>query len=123
MISRLPSVRRRRTGFTLIELLVVIGIIGILSGVMLGVFGGASESAKAAKCMNNMRNLAVACHNYASANSGAYPAAGSYEYFGTKYVYERRGWISWVHAPKVYDSARNHVASPSWTACPTSTGN
>ena len=85
-------------GFTLLELLVVIGIIGILSGVMLTTFSGASESAKAAKCMTNMRNLAVACYNYASANEdGVFPAAGSYEYSSLQYIHERKGWIGWLN--------------------------
>lgn len=111
-----------RNGFSLLELLVVIGIIGILSGVMLTTFSGASESAQAAKCMTNMRNLAVATYNAASAN-GVMPAAGSYEYYNLRYIVERRGWISWLNTsrPNVYNGSKNdgkntqsHVQS-SWT--------
>lgn len=81
-----------KKAFTLIELLVVIGIIGILTAALLGAFGGASDSARAAKCMANMHNLAVA------AKAVGIPAAGSYEYTpkGQRYLDEKVGWISWL---------------------------
>jgi len=111
------SSHSRYAGFTLLELLVVIGIIGILSGVMLTTFGGASESAKAAKCMTNMRNLAVACYNYASSNDdGVFPAAGSHEYYSLQYVHERKGWIGWLNRSIRYGSKNTkHLAQASWT--------
>ena len=115
MHSSFPT--SRRAGFTLLELLVVIGIIGILSGVMLSTFSGASESAKAAKCMTNMRNLAVACYNCASANDdGVFPAAGSYEYFSMQYIHERKGWIGWLNRTGGYGgkNTKSKVQS-SWT--------
>ena len=46
-------------------MLVVIGIIGILMGVALTQFGGSTESAKAAKCESNMKNLVTAAHTCA----------------------------------------------------------
>ncbi len=107
----------RRAGFTLLELLVVIGIIGILSGVMLTTFGGASDSAKAAKCMTNMRNLAVACYNFASADDdGNFPAAGSYEYISLQYIHERKGWIGWLNRTGGYGSKNTKSrVQASWT--------
>ena len=68
-----------KKGFTLLELLVVIGIIGILSGIMLVSFGGSTEKARAAKCMSNMRSLAVAAQSYGMAHD-YYPSAGTFEY-------------------------------------------
>ena len=71
----------RTAGFTLIELLIVIGIIGILSGVLISQFGGATESARAAECLTHMRNLANAVQNYGMAHDW-YPEAGDVEYIG-----------------------------------------
>ncbi len=87
-----------KSAFTLVEMLVVIAIIGVLSAVLLGYFSGTSESAKAAKCMNNMRALAMAAHNYAMQNDlGHYPAAGSFlwmYYAGDVTYTEQVGWIA-----------------------------
>ena len=87
-------------GFTLIELLVVIGIIGILSGVLLSTFGGASESARLAKCQSNIKNLATAVYSYAM-ESGHYPYAGSAQYMyssidGDLLIGVHRAWLSWL---------------------------
>ena len=76
-----------RKGFSLVELIVVIGIIGVLAGVLLGVFSGSGDSAKAARCLSNMKNLAAACQTYAM-EEHHYPLAGNRIYLS---VDESRG--------------------------------
>ncbi len=91
-------------GFSLVELIVVVGIIAILSGVLLATFGGGTASARAARCLSNMKNLASACQTYAM-SSRYYPLAGNLVYMqmkaesgsGNRYTREYKetpGWIS-----------------------------
>lgn len=112
-----------KKAFSLVELLVVIGIIAVLAGVLFSTIGGGTESAKIARCMSNMRNLAAACQTY-GAEKGYYPHAGSIEYMTidesdgvaqAKEVYhEEPGWISWASMGAYKNKPTSHRASAAW---------
>ena len=113
-----------KKAFTLVELLVVIGILAILMGVLVATIGNGTESARAARCLTNMRSLATACNTVAAAHDH-YPLAGSLEVKkinlsggsgdSKRFYEEAKGWISW-NSRGSYTGGRStsHVSSLSW---------
>jgi prepilin-type N-terminal cleavage/methylation domain-containing protein/prepilin-type processing-associated H-X9-DG protein len=63
-----------KSAFTLVELLVVIAIIGVLIALLLPAVQAAREAARRSACMNNVKQLALAVHNYHDVQKG-FPAA------------------------------------------------
>jgi len=79
--------RATRRGFTLIELLVVIAIIAVLIALLLPAVQAAREAARRAQCVNNLKQLGLAVHNYHSTynvlpSQSMYPSGSG----------ESRGW-------------------------------
>ena len=71
--------RTARRGFTLIELLVVIAIIAVLIALLLPAVQAAREAARRAQCINNLKQMGLALHNYHSA-IGSFPMTSTAAY-------------------------------------------
>jgi prepilin-type N-terminal cleavage/methylation domain-containing protein/prepilin-type processing-associated H-X9-DG protein len=83
-----------RSGFTLIELPVVIAIIAVLIALLLPAVQAAREAARRAQCVNNLKQLGLAMHNYHTAIN-SFPMGQSIAWttsYGSTY---QEGWTDW----------------------------
>ncbi len=107
----------RRPGFTLVELLVVIAIIGILVALLLPAIQAAREASRRSSCINKLRQLGLACHEFESAYK-VFPTAGGdvNQFFSAAerakpiYGFENSSWmyqiLPYIEEKSLYDLRR-----------------
>lgn len=102
--------KNRRVGFTLIELLVVIAIIGILIGLLLPAVQKVRDAANRAKCQNNVKQLGLAVHNYASTYQDKLPPANAtVNGIGGSVLYYL---LPYIEQDALWRTAQSQVAAP-----------
>lgn len=99
---------RYRRGFTLVELLVVIAIIGVLVALLLPAIQAAREAARRSQCVNNLHNIGLAIHNYASARKSLPPAEVREAASQVKTLF------SWVTVLMPYIEENNAFGQTNW---------
>ena len=117
-MSRSRYGSRRCFGFTLVELLVVIAIIGVLVALLLPAVQSARESSRRIKCINNLKQAALAVHNYHDTHQ-ALPMGQFGCCWGTWLVstlpYLEQGTLSINYVGSGYDGG-TPTAPPSYSA-------
>ena len=95
------------TAFTLVELLVVIAIIGVLIALLLPAVQAAREAARRSQCVNNIKQLVLACHNYHSTSKVLPPGSAPFNNTGGSFDRMRKNafvcLLPYIEQESLYD--------------------
>ena len=100
-----------RRGFTLVELLVVIAIIAVLAALLLPALARAKELARRAKCISNLKQVALAAKEFALDHDGSIPWHTPVNEGGTYGTMAATAWRN-------FSSLSNDLEAPQVLACP-----
>ncbi len=111
-----------RRAFTLIELLVVIAIIAVLIALLLPAVQAAREAARRAQCVNNLKQLGLALHNYSTASNAFPPGIDTtISYPGTTPPGNLATWTAWspqaMLLPYLEQTPLYNAANFNWGCC------
>ena len=96
----MSTARRGRAAFTLVELLVVIAIIGILIALLLPAVQAARESGRRSTCLNNLKQLGIALHNFENAKKVL--PAGMYMTTDSRYFSPHTFLLQYMEQENIY---------------------